>query len=184
MEYLEVCDEAGNPTGEVKPRHEVHRDGDWHLTVDVWLFNRHGEVLIQQRSVHKDGNPLKWNSSSAGHVVAGATPLATARQETLEEIGLDVPEDAFTFLFTTKEIFPFPDRLHPARELAHVYAAEIDTPIEACVLQADEVAAVRFVHHEELARLVGDRDESLVPHDEQYQGLFRWLQERFNRSER
>lgn len=45
MEYFEVLDEKGNKIGKVKLRSEVHRDGDWHKAVDVWIFNSKSELL-------------------------------------------------------------------------------------------------------------------------------------------
>lgn len=175
MEYVPVCDERGVLTGEIKSRSDVHRNGDWHPTVDVWLLNSRGELLLQQRSAQKEGNPLKWNSSAAGHVTAGTTPLFTARQETLEELGLDLPEERFSFLFTTQEVFYFPDRPNPARELAHVFLAEVNVRVEHLLLQVEEVAEAVWVPIKELERRVKDADPVLVPHDEQYRRLFAYL---------
>ncbi len=181
MEYVEVWDDQGRPTGIIKPRHEVHRTGEWQPTVDVWLINPRGELLLQQRSIHKEGNPLKWNSSSAGHVTAGTTPLFTARQETIEEIGLDLPESNFRFLFTSQELFVMPNQTTLARELAHVYIAEADISTTALRLQAEEVTDVRWVACAELERLIKEGDPQLVSHPEQYAQLFAYLRERFGR---
>jgi hypothetical protein len=38
-EYLDVLDSKGVHTGERKLRAHVHRDGDWHRTVHVWVLN-------------------------------------------------------------------------------------------------------------------------------------------------
>ncbi len=178
MEYVPVCDEQGKLTGEIKSRSDVHRNGDWHPTVDVWLLNSRGELLLQQRSAQKEGNPLKWNSSAAGHVTAGTTSLFTARQETLEELGLDLNENRFTFLFTTQEVFPFLDRPNPARELAHVFLAEVDVEVDKLSLQVEEVADAVWVPIKELERRVVAGDSALVRHDEQYQKLFGYLRTR------
>ena len=34
---LDVITANGKPTGRVKPRAEVHRDGDWHRAIHVWV---------------------------------------------------------------------------------------------------------------------------------------------------
>ena len=39
-EYFDIRDSAGNPTGEVKARSLVHRDGDIHGTSHVWLVRK------------------------------------------------------------------------------------------------------------------------------------------------
>ena len=54
MEMLDIVDEYGNPTGVIKERSIVHRDGDRHRTSHVWIVrdNNKGsfDVLLQKRS--------------------------------------------------------------------------------------------------------------------------------------
>lgn len=38
-EYFDLLDENGNKTGKTKLRNEVHRDGDWHKAVHIWIIN-------------------------------------------------------------------------------------------------------------------------------------------------
>jgi hypothetical protein len=40
-----------------KPRQAVHRDGDWHRAVHIWLINSKGELVLQKRSKFKDTFP-------------------------------------------------------------------------------------------------------------------------------
>ena len=60
-EYFDIRDSAGNPTGEVKARSLVHRDGDIHGTSHVWLVRKNKksgyDVLLQKRSDNKDSFP-------------------------------------------------------------------------------------------------------------------------------
>lgn len=53
MEMFDIRTPEGEPTGEVKERSAVHRDGDWHGTAHIWLVRRKNgkiEVLLQKRS--------------------------------------------------------------------------------------------------------------------------------------
>lgn len=43
MEWLDIVDENGEPTGVVKERSEVHRDGDLHRTAHVWIVRDNAE---------------------------------------------------------------------------------------------------------------------------------------------
>jgi hypothetical protein len=43
---------APSPLGVSKPRGAVHRDGDWHRSVHVWLTDG-SSLLLQRRSAHK-----------------------------------------------------------------------------------------------------------------------------------
>ena len=40
MEFLDIRDKNGNPTGEVKERSLVHADGDIHGTSHVWIVRK------------------------------------------------------------------------------------------------------------------------------------------------
>ena len=58
----------------------MHREGDYHRAVHVWLFaERTQELLLQRRASCKDSWPDLWDISSAGHISAGDSSLITAR---------------------------------------------------------------------------------------------------------
>jgi 16S rRNA (adenine1518-N6/adenine1519-N6)-dimethyltransferase len=71
-------------------RSDVHANNLLHRAVHILLFNEAGEVYLQQRSRWKDRHPLKWDSSAAGHVIAGESYDETARRELNEELGVDI----------------------------------------------------------------------------------------------
>lgn len=52
-EYLDVLDEKGNPTGERKEKAEMHRDGNWHRAVHVWIINSRGGVIDTKEITHE-----------------------------------------------------------------------------------------------------------------------------------
>lgn len=105
-ERFDLVDEDCRLVGSTKPRSEVHRDGDWHQAVHVWvLFHDTWRVVMQRRCKHKDSWPLMWDISAAGHVTAGGKPLETAKRELAEELGLEFPDNAFMYLFRNKQEF-------------------------------------------------------------------------------
>jgi isopentenyldiphosphate isomerase len=69
------------------PRSEVHRHGLRHRAVHVLLYNSHGEVFLQKRSMLKDREPGVWDSSSSGHVDSGEDYDTAAVRELREELG-------------------------------------------------------------------------------------------------
>ena len=73
-EYFDILDEHGNKTDRIKPRSEVHRDGDWHRAVHIWIINNQGEILLQRRAPDKDTHPNFWDISVGGHLQAGDDP--------------------------------------------------------------------------------------------------------------
>ena len=50
MALINVLDENGNPTGEVKTKREIHEQGLWHNAAHVWMYNSKGEILMQLRA--------------------------------------------------------------------------------------------------------------------------------------
>ncbi|KAL3794495.1 hypothetical protein HJC23_013968 [Cyclotella cryptica] len=84
-----------NPTGTTNTRRQIHRQGDWHRSVQVWIAQRvsHGannstiRVLLQRRSRYKDTHPNLLDVSCAGHVDAGENIIDCAYRELREELG-------------------------------------------------------------------------------------------------
>ena len=84
MEYLDIVDEQGQPTGEIVSRTLAHTKGIRHRTAHIWIVrrkNEHFQVLMQKRAMSKDSFPGKYDTSSAGHIQAGDEPLASGLRE-------------------------------------------------------------------------------------------------------
>ena len=85
-ELWDVRDENGIPTGRLHRRGDPMPEGEYHLTVHVWIQRADGRFLLTQRSPNK-GYPLMWEVS-AGSAVAGDDSLTAALREVREESGL------------------------------------------------------------------------------------------------
>jgi len=91
-EAFDVVTFDGKPTGLVKPRAAVHRDGDWHRSIHVWVAgsDEGGPFLtFQRRSFAKDTCGGKLDATVGGHFRANETLDETLR-EVEEEIGVAV----------------------------------------------------------------------------------------------
>lgn len=86
-ERFDVVDAEDRVIGRAS-RAEVHARGLLHRAVHVFLFNRHGDLLLQKRSTRKDMHPGRWDSSVSGHLDAGEDYLPAARREMAEEMGV------------------------------------------------------------------------------------------------
>ena len=94
------------PTGVVKERGQVHKDGDWHRSIHAWVAqkmiknnsNNNSDdddngttttvsVLLQRRSPYKDTHPNLLDVSCAGHVNSGSNIYDTTKRELEEELG-------------------------------------------------------------------------------------------------
>lgn len=91
-ELFDIVKADGTPTGRTKRRADVHRDGDWHRAVHVWVVgvDKHGPFLtLQRRSFAKDTSPGQMDATVGGHYRAGEE-LAETLREVEEEIGVAV----------------------------------------------------------------------------------------------
>ena len=100
MEYLDICDENGMPTGAVTARSTAHRDGILHRTAHLWVVRKVSgkyQVLMQKRSMEKESFPGLYDTSSAGHIPAGEEPLPSALRELREELGIEAAPEQLDF---------------------------------------------------------------------------------------
>ncbi|KAI3750791.1 hypothetical protein L2E82_21617 [Cichorium intybus] len=183
-ERFDVLTKTGLKTGISKPRSAVHRDGDYHRAVHVWIFSESTqELLLQKRTDHKDSWPGLWDISSAGHVSAGDTSLITARRELLEELGVNLPNDAFELLFVFLQECVTNGGKFIDNEFDDVYLVTTTAPIplEAFTLQESEVSAVKYISIEEYKSLLVKKDPEYVPYnlEGQYGQLFDIITKRY-----
>ena len=79
MEYFDIVDEMGNPTGKTIERREAHRNNILHRTAHVWIVRHCGDsiqILLQKRCMEKDSFPGCYDISSAGHIPAGVDSVS------------------------------------------------------------------------------------------------------------
>ena len=161
-EPFDVITADGKPTGRVKPRAEVHRDGDWHRAIHVWVAgvdDRGAPFLtFQRRSPHKDTWPARFDATVGGHYRAGET-LAETLREVEEEIGI-IPDQ--------RDLRPLGVRVcaneaQPGiidREIQDVFLLRDDRPLESFRPNPAELAAlIRFPLETLVPFLAGERSE-------------------------
>ena len=82
-------DRQGTPIG-TATRRECHGNPSLiHLVVHGHVFDPQGRLLLQKRSLSKDTNPGRWDTSVGGHVSAGEAVRDALVRETREELGID-----------------------------------------------------------------------------------------------
>jgi len=129
------------PTGESKRRGDIHRDGDWHGALHIWVGGVDPDgrsfVLFQRRSASKDSWPGALDVAVGGHLRAGESLAETVR-EAEEEIGLVLTLDDLTRLGRR-----FAHSGGGAdNEVQEVYAVRSDLPLDRYRLHPDEVEGV------------------------------------------
>lgn len=180
MEHFDILDEQGNKTGQMKPRNDVHRDGDWHRVVHAWIINGKGELLLQKRAKNKEMYPNMWDISSAGHVCAGDDSIVSAIREVEEELGLVLAKKDFEHLFTVKNQVVLHDGAFINNEFDDVYLVTMEVDISKLILQKEELSEVKWVDFVEYEKHIDTKDPAYVLHREEYKRkFFGLLHERF-----
>lgn len=169
MEYLDIVDENGEPTGETVARDDAHRNGIRHRTAHVWIVRRSSDgydVLLQKRSMQKESFPGMYDTSSAGHIPAGEQPLSSALRELSEELGITASASQLDHagLFRIQYEKVFHGRTFRDNEVTNVYVYSQPVDADKLVLQKSEVEEVRWFGLDEVwNEIQTDRHRFCVP---------------------
>ncbi|MCI2048893.1 MAG: NUDIX domain-containing protein [Lachnospiraceae bacterium] len=168
LELFDLVDEqTGDRTGLVQERGVVHREGDPHATVHIWVVRPQAapreqgcgwDVLLQLRARDKDSHPGCYDTSSAGHIAAGGTVTASAQRELQEELGMVRTENELVYLgrhFRASE-GSFHGRLFRDREWANVFVCTRPPAAGELTLQREEVQDVLWMDLAECRKKIGD----------------------------
>lgn len=183
MEFFDVVDEIGNPTGEVKERTAVHRDGTLHRTAHVWIGRRQPEtgkiqVLLQKRSACKDSYPGCYDISSAGHIPAGVDYLPSALRELKEELGIQAAAEDLRFLFYHKGYCEdiFYGEMFRNYEYSAIYLYIKPVEADNLVLQKEEVESVKWFDYEEVLPDVAGKSREYCIYPDEFEKLGEYLE--------
>ncbi len=175
-ELFDILDKNGNKTGKTKPRSLVHKDGDWHKSVHIWIANDKDEVMLQKRSPNKDSYPNMWDISSAGHLTAGDESLSGAIREIKEELGVDVLPEQLQ-LIGVRKIAQRPTPTFINSEFQDIYLLRLSLDLSKLTLQEDEVAAVKYVPLDTFRHMIKTNDETLIINLDEMEMVFKALGE-------
>ena len=168
-EFLDVLDQHGNKTGRSKPLTQVHRDGSWHESSHVWIYNSKGEILFQKRSKTTYFSGL-LDISIGGHITKGKKPKETAIREVEEEIGLKIEDKDLKKIDRKKMSLILPDLNFYNNEFVTIYLLKFDGSISSFRFQDQEVKSVKFIPIDKLRSDLKDPKlyKKFVPHGKYY----------------
>lgn len=169
MEYLDVCDEKGQPAGGIVSREKAHRDGIRHRTAHVWVIREEKgriQVLLQKRSANKESFPGMYDTSSAGHIPAGCEPLDSALRELREELGIEAGDGQLCYIgaICNRYEAQFRGKIFRDNEYCSVYLYREPLDAESLHLQAEEVERVDWFDLEQVREEIEhSRERFCVP---------------------
>jgi len=151
-EILDIVNENDEVIGQ-GTRKEIHEKGLLHRVVDIWFYNKKGQVLLQKRSLKKDNSPGLLGFSVGGHVEAGASILDTVLREAKEETGLDLLESDLIFL--GKEWYSGTTE----NQIKSIFAYNFTGKKEDLVFDIDEVEYFEWWNIEDIFHLSSDHEK-------------------------
>ncbi len=150
-ELLDVVDENDNIVA-VRTRGEIHAECLMHRAVHILVINSAGELFLQKRSLSKDEQPGKWDSSAAGHVDSGESYEDCARREIAEELGIRIEQPL-------EQLFKLQASALTGYEHCMVYLCRHDGPM---VLHPEEIDDGQWLSPAAMDQRVASGDPELT----------------------
>ncbi len=159
MEIAQVIlvDENDNEVG-VAEKMQAHQEGVLHRAFSIFIINKNGEMLLQQRAEKKYHSGGLWTNACCSHPAPGEETIAAAKRRLNEELGFEVPvRKIFDFIYKAE----FDNGL-TEYEFDHVFVGEYDGYIN---YNTDEVMNICY-------KSIGEIKESLLTHPQKYTAWF------------
>lgn len=120
-ELVVLVDENDNELG-LMPKMEAHEKAVLHRAFSVFIFNKNGDLMLQQRAAHKYHSPLLWTNTCCSHQRDGESNLEAGKRRLFEEMGFTSQlKEVFSFVYKA----PFDNGL-TEHELDHVMIGYFD----------------------------------------------------------
>ncbi|MCL4150795.1 UNVERIFIED_CONTAM: hypothetical protein GTU68_038425 [Idotea baltica] len=98
------------------PKMEAHEKAVLHRAFSVFVFNKKGELMLQQRAATKYHSPLLWTNTCCSHQREGESNIQAGKRRLQEEMGFTTDlKEVFSFIYKA----PFDNGL-TEHELDHV----------------------------------------------------------------
>lgn len=116
----------------------VHQTGQLHRAFSILVFNKNGELLLQQRAKDKYHCPGLWANTCCSHPRPSEDILVAAQRRLQEEMGFDCPlEEKYSFIYKAE----FTNGL-TEHEFDHVLIGDYNGQIN---FNSTEVQAIRWL---------------------------------------
>ena len=155
-DVLVLVDSNDRELGVVDKQRAHQGKGLLHRAISVFLYDQHGNLLIQQRHPDKALWGGYWSNSCCTHPRPGEDALAAASRRVMEELGT-APDLQFRFKFEYCASF---GPLLAERELCSVFSG---TTSDDPVVNTTEIANWRWISPDELDRMFGTEMDRLTP---------------------
>lgn len=130
--------------------------GVLHRAFSLFLFNKNGELLLQQRSAEKRLWPLFWSNSCCSHPRKGESLELAAQRRLSEELNA-AAELEFVYKFSYQAEF---GSVGSENEMCSVFFGRLDSNV---IANDSEIAATRFISAQDLSAELAKNPQSFTP---------------------
>jgi len=152
-----LVNERDEITGSME-KMEAHEKGLLHRAFSIFVFNKKGEMLMQQRAMGKYHSGGLWTNACCSHPQFGEETVIAAGKRLKEEMGFEIPvTKLFDFVYKIR----FDNGL-TEYEFDHVFVGEYEGAVN---YDKEEVMAVCYKSMPEI-------NTSMKSHPEEYTAWF------------
>ena len=154
LEEVILVDENDNEIG-LMEKMEAHEKALLHRAFSVFVFNKKGELLLQQRALHKYHSGSLWTNTCCSHPRKGEQVIQSAHRRLMEEMGFDCElELKHKFIYKA----PFTNGL-TEHELDYIFTGEYEVAPNP---NPDEVASFRWIEMAQLQKEIEEHPENFT----------------------
>lgn len=154
-EYVILVDENDRKTGTCE-KLEAHQKGLMHRAFSIFLFNKEGEFLIQQRADEKYHTPGLWSNTCCSHPRPDEEMEEALQRKLFQEMGIySQVEKVFDFAYRAD----FDNGL-VENEVDHVYFGEYN---DAPNPNPAEIQSWKYSSFEEIKNEIEQDEASFTP---------------------
>jgi isopentenyl-diphosphate delta-isomerase len=121
------------------PKMEAHEKGVLHRAISILIYNKEGEMLIQQRAASKYHWPLIWSNAVCSHPRENESFQEAAERRLKEELNINCSlKEVYNFIYKAED------------ELTGLIEHEYDTVFEGrfdgeIPFNPEEIASIRWI---------------------------------------
>ena len=132
---------------------EAHKKGILHRAFSVFVFNKKGKLLLQQRALDKYHSPGLWTNTCCSHQRDGESSLEAGVRRLNEEMGFHCDlEEVFWFIYSAA----FDNGL-TEHELDHVMVGNYD---HDPVINPQEVASFKWMSLDKVKQDIAENPQN------------------------
>lgn len=146
MEYWDIYDRWGKPTGKRVKKGEPLQEEEFHLAAELWLLDDNLRILVQQRSESCEILPGIWGLTT-GRMQAGEDSRTGCIREAREEVGVVLRPTELVWRYRVA-------RTDGTHLIWDIYSARCNWPESDFQLQKEEVSRVKWVDRTEFEELL------------------------------